>query len=148
MGVRPGTRTAGRDAPRRVRHGTGRPRRGVALPPIKQSNNIKVIRLKLRELRGLRVRYCGYAANRIRAFRVNDNIRAGVATVGTKVDEVAKKMKCGRRRGKYDDETVAFCVAVLSAAEDNETIKSGINFAAANAPEPVRDIPVKGEILV
>ena len=79
-----------------------------------------------------------------------------------------------------DDETVAFCVAVLSAAENNETIKSGINTrvthsavfdynrreavfrrdddAVAGGPrtalrrptrlKPVRDIPVKSEILV
>ena len=134
----------------------------------------------MREFRDVSVLVCGYTANRIRAFRVNDNIRAGVATVGTKVDEVAKKVKCGRRRGKYDDEAVAFCVAVLSAAEDNETIKSGINTrvthsavfdynrreavfrrdddAVAGGPrtalrrptrlKPVRDIPVKSEILV
>ncbi len=50
-----------------------------------------------------------------------------IATVDAKVDAVAAKMRRGRRRGKYDDETVAFCVGVMAAAENNVTIKNGLN---------------------
>ena len=37
------------------------------------------------------------------------------------------KSRRGKRRGKYDEETIAFCVAILSAAESNATIKNGLN---------------------
>jgi hypothetical protein len=52
-----------------------------------------------------------------------DEIKSDIAAV----DEKVSKLKCrGKRRGKYDDETTEFCVALLSAAEHNETIKSGL----------------------
>ena len=54
-------------------------------------------------------------------------VKRDIATVGEKVDAIAAKVKRGRRRGKYDDDTIALCVAVLSAAENNATIKSGLN---------------------
>ncbi len=58
---------------------------------------------------------------------VNANIKAGVAAVGEKVDAVAAKVTRGKRRCKYDDETVAFCVGVMAAAEGNTTIKNSLN---------------------
>lgn len=54
---------------------------------------------------------------------VNDSI----ASVGEKVDAVAAKVKRGSRRGKYDDETIAFCAGVMAAADGNATIKNGLN---------------------
>ena len=54
---------------------------------------------------------------------VNNNI----AAVGEKVDAVAAKVTRGKRRCKYDDETVAFCVGVMAAAEGNTTIKNSLN---------------------
>ena len=54
---------------------------------------------------------------------VNNNI----AAVGEKVDAVAAKVTRGKRRCKYDDETVAFCVGVLAAANNNATIKNSLN---------------------
>lgn len=58
---------------------------------------------------------------------VNANIKAGVAAVGEKVDAVAAKVTRGKHRCKYDDETVAFCVGVMAAAENNTTIKNSLN---------------------
>ena len=58
---------------------------------------------------------------------VNDNIKSGVAAVGEKVDALAAKLKRGKRRGKYDDETIAFCAGVMATADNNATIKNGLN---------------------
>ena len=54
---------------------------------------------------------------------VNNNI----AAVGDKVDAVAAKVTRGKHRCKYDDETIAFCVGVMAAAENNTTIKNSLN---------------------
>ena len=55
------------------------------------------------------------------------DVKRDVAAVGEKVDAVAAKVGRGRGRGKYDDDTIAFCAAVLSAAKSNATIKNGLN---------------------
>ena len=55
------------------------------------------------------------------------DVKRDVAAVGEKVDAVAAKVGRGRGRGKCDDDTIAFCAAVLSAAESNATIKNGLN---------------------
>jgi hypothetical protein len=57
-------------------------------------------------------------------------VKRGIAEVGEKVDAVderVSKSRRGKRRGKYDEETIAFCAAILSAAESNATIKNGLN---------------------
>ena len=57
-------------------------------------------------------------------------VKRGIAEVGEKVDAVYEKVsksRRGKKRGKYDEETIAFCAAILSAAESNATIKNGLN---------------------
>ena len=56
-----------------------------------------------------------------------DDVKRDIAAVGKKVDAIASRSRRGSRHGKYDDEMVAFCAAVLSAAESNATIKNGLN---------------------
>ena len=58
---------------------------------------------------------------------VNDNIRAGVAAVGEKVDAVAAKMRRGRRRGKYTETQIDFCGKAWDSAGDIQEIRNSTN---------------------
>ena len=65
------------------------------------------------------------------------DVQRDIAAVGEKVDAIVPKLRRGvppppmlrrtSRRGKYDDATIAFCAAILSAAEVNATIRNGLN---------------------
>jgi hypothetical protein len=57
---------------------------------------------------------------------VNDNIKAGVAAVGEKVDALEAKLKRGKRRGKYDD-VGSSCLDIWEAAQSDVSLRNSLN---------------------
>ena len=62
----------------------------------------------------------GFANANQKMIECRDEIKA----VGEKVDAVAAKIRQGGRRGKYDDETVALCMACVEAAKGNAEVRN------------------------
>ena len=56
-----------------------------------------------------------------------DEVKSGIADVGAKVDEVAKKVKRGRRRGKYTEAQIDFCGKAWESASDIQEIRNSTN---------------------
>ena len=62
----------------------------------------------------------GFAQANQKMIECKEEIKA----VGEKVDAVAAKVRQGSRRCKYDDETVALCMACVEAAKGNAEVRN------------------------